>query len=347
MVANARCGGRCLLPEYRLPLTLGRHLLRHASSDTMRHKCRIVVVSLALCCLLALAAILRAKFGAKLDKAAVSAAEHSRPISAPRVVSPAKLAADCEADAAAWKSRLRRDCRLLVAPPFVLAGDMELGELDQWRRSTIEPAAEIIWRQYASTRPDQPVTILLFASERRYRTEAERLFADRAVSPYGYYKPSRRCVVLNLSRGGGTLLHELTHALISFDFPNIPDWFNEGLASLHEECSLNTDTQELVPLVNWRLPPLQAALRQGRLPSVMVMVSPGEFLRQDVGMGYAHARYLCMYLHRQGKLATFYRRFRDASAGDPSGLLTLLSVTDKATCQQLDAEFRNWVAELK
>ena len=73
--------------------------------------------------------------------------------------------------------------------------------------------------------------------------------------------------MLNLGTGTGTLLHELTHALADFDVPDMPDWLNEGLASLHEQCRFRNDEQGpwIEGLVNWRLDALQAVVRQSRL----------------------------------------------------------------------------------
>ena len=85
---------------------------------------------------------------------------------------------------------------------------------------------------------------------------------------YGYYKPQQRTLVMNISTGGGTLVHELTHALIDFDFPLVPDWFNEGLASLHEACHILPDESRIEGLTNWRLPGLQQAVAERRLPSL-------------------------------------------------------------------------------
>jgi len=53
-------------------------------------------------------------------------------------------------------------------------------------------------------------------------------------------------------------VHEMTHALIEFDFPKVPCWFNEGFASLFEQCS--TAGGKIRGLVNWRLPLLQRAI---------------------------------------------------------------------------------------
>ncbi len=73
--------------------------------------------------------------------------------------------------------------------------------------------------------------VWLFTDEKPYAEHSLRIYGDKDVSVYGYYKPDKRVLVMNIGTGGGTLVHELTHALAAFDFPGQPDWFNEGLAS--------------------------------------------------------------------------------------------------------------------
>ncbi|MBI1900302.1 MAG: hypothetical protein HYS13_04195 [Planctomycetia bacterium] len=253
----------------------------------------------------------------------------------------------CDREAARWRARLGKGCSTVARPPFVLAGDLARDDLDVWHETTVRPAAEILWARYARIRPHEPVVILLFASENRYRTEAKRLFADRNVSVYGYYKPSRRCIVLNLARGGGTLVHELTHALVDFDFPDVPDWFSEGLASLHEECRIVPEEARIEGLVNWRLAALQTALQQDRLRPVRALVTSGDFLAGDVGLNYAHARYVCLFLQKRGALTRFYHAFRDRRAIDPPGASTLLAATGSRSWEELESEFRDWVAQLQ
>ena len=74
----------------------------------------------------------------------------------------------------------------------------------------------------------------MFTTEAAYREAAEQLFFDRDVSRFGYYKPGRQAILVNLAEGDGALFHELTHVLMDADFPNAPHWLQEGLATLHE-----------------------------------------------------------------------------------------------------------------
>lgn len=104
-------------------------------------------------------------------------------------------------------------------------------------------------------KPDYPIAIWLFADDRSYRDGAKRLFGDTRVSHFGDFRPWDQTMVMNVGTGTGTLVHELTHALLKPDFPDCPAWFEEGLASLHEQCQLLPTS--IRGLVNWRLPELE------------------------------------------------------------------------------------------
>jgi hypothetical protein len=196
---------------------------------------------------------------------------------------------------------------------------------------------------YFAVPPDEPITVLLFRGEESYNRFARELFGDEGISVYGYYKPARRTLVMNIGTGGGTLVHELTHALIDFDFPDVPDWFNEGLASLHEQCRFRADESGIDGLVNWRLPILQEALQRGRLRPLADLVQADDFRGAHEGVNYAQARYFCMYMQEQGVLEEFYSRFRANQKDDPLGYRTMGEVFPDVTWDELDAAFRGWV----
>ncbi len=261
---------------------------------------------------------------------------------------PMAVAPDCllEQQCRRISEQLDRELNRQVHPPFVIAGDLPEKELAAWYKQTIRPAAAAMAHDYFDVPPDAPITVLLFRDESSYNHYAKKLFGDEGVSVYGYYKPRSRTLVMNIATGGGTLVHELTHALADFDFPTIPDWFNEGLASLHEQCRIREDCGTIEGLVNWRLPVLQKAIRSARLRSIESLIVDNDFRDHDVGLNYAQARYFCLYLQRLGLLDDYYRAFRDNQPRDPTGIETLRSMFPQQTLQDVDADFRRWAMGL-
>jgi hypothetical protein len=201
---------------------------------------------------------------------------------------------------------------------------------------------------YFQEAPDRPITVLLFSGESTYRGCAERLFFDRDISRFGYYKPGRRTILVNLAWGDGPLLHELTHALMAFDFPDAAAWLSEGLASLHETSRIRQEGREstLEGLVNWRLEVLKGRIRDGRLPPLERLVGVSSLHDEAEAMNYAQARYFCMFLQRKGVLADFYHRYRAGHHEDPRGQRAVLAMFPGYDWGDLDAEFGRWVMSL-
>lgn len=244
---------------------------------------------------------------------------------------------------AKWEPRLKEDgLSTAISPPFVLAGDMSVRDVQLWRDQTVRPAAEAFAATYFKTLPDQPILILLFADETSYRGHAKRWFGDADVSYYGYFRHDR-VMLMNIATGGGTLVHEMVHALLRPDFPTCPDWLNEGMGSLYEQCSL----QPLKGLPNWRLPALQDAIRKKELRSLQEMIGDEDFYAKSaVGLNYAQARYLMLYLQDQGHLGAFYTRLRDNHATDRTGLKTLQAIIAPQKLVEFESAWRAWVLRL-
>ncbi len=259
------------------------------------------------------------------------------------------LTAACRETAERWRAALGDNCHAISRPPFVLAGDLSDEQLARWNHDTVAPAARAMKNCYFRVAPTAPITVLLFGNEASYNDQAARLFNERDISVYGYYKPERRTLVLNIATGGGTLVHELTHSLIDFDFPKAPDWFNEGLASLHEQCRFRDgdDGPWIEGIENWRLRGLQSAIRKQRLRSLESLISEKDFRGADEGINYAQARYLCLYLQRKNLLTKFYREFRANQTADPQGLATLKSLFPQTAWSDLDSEFQAWALTLQ
>ena len=246
-----------------------------------------------------------------------------------------------------WKPRLAKEgLNVVVAPPYVIAGDASPATLARYRDGTVLAATRALEATYFQKKPTQPILILLFESEPPYARLAKKWFDEDDVPHFGFYRQADRVMLMNVSTGLGTLVHEMTHALIAPDFPSVPSWFNEGLASLYEQCTLSGDT--IAGHENWRLPALQKAIRADTLRSLKALIEDPRFYRQDlVGLNYAEARYLMFYLQEHGLLVRFYRDFRDHVAADPTGLHALERIVAPRTLDDFEKEWRQWVLKLK
>jgi hypothetical protein len=248
---------------------------------------------------------------------------------------------------ASWKDRLAEEhFTAVVAGPFVIAGDGGPARLAQYRDHTILAAARALHAQFFRAEPTEPVLILLFETEGPYKRLAKKWFDDDDVPHYGFYRHRDRTMLMNVGTGTGTLVHELTHALIAPDFPNVPDWFNEGLASLYEQSSLGPDT--ITGHENWRLPALQKAIAAGKLRPLSELIADDDFRNNErVGLNYAEARYLMFYLQEKGQLRRYYAEFRAHAKDDPTGLASLKRVIAPQSLEDFEKDWRKWVMGLR
>ena len=273
-----------------------------------------------------------------------------QPEAVPSVVadSDERLVAACEEHANVLRRRLGESCHVVTAAPFVIAGDLSTEELAKWQSQTIAPAAEALALRYFAQRPTEPITVLLWSSHDSYEHYAEQLFGDRGISIYGYYKTRERTLVLNIATGAGTLVHELTHALVAFDCPDVPDWFNEGLASLHEQCRFRSDERGplIEGLVNWRLKRLQSEALAGELPPLEILLRDDDFRGQREGINYAQARYLCLYLQERKLLERFYHELRLNIERDTTGEATLQAMFPGQSWTEINADYLRFVRNL-
>jgi hypothetical protein len=259
-----------------------------------------------------------------------------------------KLAAAeaCGEVARGLAARLGPGCRVVVRPPYVLAGDAEEAALAATYDRLIEPIAACLGREFFARAPERPIAVVLCSGDAAYREFARRL--DGRTSPlwYGYYQRNERRLVVNMSTGEGTLAHELVHALVHADCPGLPEWFDEGLASLYEQSRFSDDGRRLEGLSNWRLAALRSALDRGGVQPLARLAAPHSIRRAYEAVDYAHARYLCLYLQERGLLAAYYRRLRAGLESDPGGLRTLCEVLG-APADVIDRDFRRWVQTLR
>jgi hypothetical protein len=102
--------------------------------------------------------------------------------------------------------------------------------------------------------------------------------------------------------------------------------FYEGLGSLYEHCSERNG--HIVGLPNWRLPALQAAIREHALPSFreLTRLTEREFYEERSGPHYAQARYLLYALQEKGLLVPYYRALAAGLKTDATGYTALMGI---------------------
>jgi len=234
-----------------------------------------------------------------------------------------------------------KEFHVVLASPFVVIGDESAETLRRRAKRTVQWATDMLKQDYFKKDPAEILEIWLFKDKASYERHAAALFRAKPGTPFGYFSHTDRALVMNIATGGGTLVHEMVHAFMEPNFPTCPAWFNEGLASLYEQCG--AEDGHIHGYTNWRLAGLQKAIRGGRVPSFKTLCSTSthEFYEEDPGTNYAQARYLCYWLQQHGLLRTYFHRFRAAAADDPTGYQTLMAVLDR---KDMEAFKRQWEA---
>ncbi|MBX3226519.1 MAG: hypothetical protein KIT84_32340 [Labilithrix sp.] len=205
---------------------------------------------------------------------------------------------------------------VFAAPPFVVVAQ---NGMRAEATATIEWARDRLRADFFDKEPGKVLTIFVFADEASYRSGSSALLDVVPDTPYGFFRPCKRALVVDSAYGWGTLVHELVHAYVGADFPSAPTWLNEGLGSLFERP---IDVEgHIRGATNWRLAELQQAIRERRSLSFETMAG-GSRLAFD------------------GKRGSLYT-FRDHPEGD--GLPALRRVTGVA---DLDALRRRWETDV-
>ena len=239
----------------------------------------------------------------------------------------------------------------VVAPPFVVVGEGSRAQVRADAEELVTPVVRSLRSAFFDREPSPVQSVWLFGSEASYRTHVNVVFGHHARTPYGYYAPCDDALLVNLGLGTGTVAHELVHVFMAVNFPGAPRWFDEGLASLHEQTERRPDGT-LRGVVNWRLRTLQLAFESAGGPPLEEITSTSRSAFYDEerrDLHYAASRYVLHHLQERGLLARYYRRFRERHGGDdPTGYATLgevLGVGDVEAWYR--GTFRAWVLALE
>ncbi|TVQ30320.1 MAG: SH3 domain-containing protein [Geminicoccaceae bacterium] len=165
----------------------------------------------------------------------------------------------------------------------------------------------------------------------------------------------------------GTVLHELFHLLVRSNFGDVPQWLDEGIASLYEVWARRGDV--FVGRENWRRQVLEttwdARPDMGTLirsewflfddpaqAEALAELEPHEMLhdlptgREQAAM-MAMARYTALYLQERGQLVDVYRALRDRGLADldgaaPDHAVALVEAVLGQPVAAVDADFVAW-----
>ncbi len=265
------------------------------------------------------------------------------------VESAAKVAGTTELDKHIADLKMRipsKDFSIVVQHPFVVVGDEPESVVKERAAGTIKWAVEKLKQDFFANDPKDILDIWLFKDAASYRKHTQTLFNHNPTTPYGYYSRSEKALVMNISTGAGTLVHEIVHPFIEANFPSCPPWLNEGLGSLYEQCG--EQDGHIYGYVNWRLDGLQTAIKAGEVGSfrALMEMKASEFYSDSRGVNYAQSRYLCYYLQEKGLLRTFYKQFHANQKFDPTGYDTLKRVLGTENMFEFQRHWEKYVLSL-
>jgi len=235
----------------------------------------------------------------------------------------------------------------VLSAPLAVVGEGTPEAVRKYADSTVRWTVTRLKAEYFQKDPDDIIDVWLFKDDPTYRKGAKEIFGDTPTTPYGYYSPQHKALIMNIGTGGGTLVHEIVHPFMRSNFPACPDWFNEGLASLYEQSEDRGG--HIRGMTNWRLAGLQAAIKAKTLASFkdLCATTTVQFYNQDKGNNYAQARYLCYYMQQKGVLVKFYKEFTANAKVDPTGYKTLQRVLGEADMDKFQKNWEEYVSGLR
>lgn len=190
----------------------------------------------------------------------------------------------------------------------------------------VDDFIDFLGAAYGLEPPPTYITVHLVPSVASLKGAAMHLHGMRANdATLGYSFANDRSIVAMLTTtAAGTLLHEVSHMLVHESFGAVPQWLDEGIASLYETATAIGGAYFGEP--NWRSP-VFAQLRQ-RLPRLSlreVVTAPWfsdepqihrrlqepDYDPEQQAYLLAYARMFALYLQETGALRTVFKAFRD------------------------------------
>jgi hypothetical protein len=227
---------------------------------------------------------------------------------------------------------------------FVVFSDMNDSTTFRLIDNDIRNTIDAMEKTYVSKKPLKPTPMFLFKDFDTYKKFVLANFdiEENDISQYGFYKVSKDVIVIRYVSWKGSVPHEVTHKFTRIDFPEMPSWFDEGLASLNEKSTFKEG--ELVGDFSLRIIPLRRALKEETYTGLKKLMETNdtELYGKRSSFYYAQSRYLLMLLQKNGLLTGYYKLFRDTYPQDETGISQLEKVTGK-TINNLDEELIGFI----
>jgi hypothetical protein len=227
---------------------------------------------------------------------------------------------------------------------FVIFSDLDEELTYQIISNDVNNTIEAMKKNYVHTLPDNITPIILFKDYERYKEYviANYDIPEQDISPYGFYKISKNVIVIRYINWKGSIMHEVTHRFLRSDFPDVPSWFDEGFASLHEKSTYKEG--QLSGDFSWRIISIRRYLDEDKYTGLKTLMETNddELYGPKSSFYYAQARYLLMYLQSKGRLKDYYKTFKDTYEKDKTGISQLEKILKKPL-DEIDDDYLDYV----
>lgn len=217
------------------------------------------------------------------------------------------------------------DFHTVLAPPLRILGDEGPRTVER-RAALLTATAQQMTDGLFAEAPAPGLDVWLLRDAASTSENTRRLFGHDPDPPEGFYSIADHAVVVDVSLGDRAPVHYLVHAYVYANVPGCPVWFDEGLASFHED-------------------PGGAAAPAAQLPTLRALTDLDQagFHGRDRQTHRAAARLLCRYLQQEGRLEQIPRQLKLNLASDPTGYETLLHVLGHEDEAALQGAWERWL----
>jgi hypothetical protein len=231
---------------------------------------------------------------------------------------------------------------------FIIFSELDENQTYSLIENDVKKTSAAMTENYVNKLPDVITPIIIFNDYDRYKGFVLKNYdiEESDISPYGFFKISKNVIVVRYVSWKGSIMHEVTHRFLRSDFPEIPSWFDEGFAALHEKSTYKNGV--LSGDFSWRIISIRRAFENNNYTGLKTLMesSDDELYGPRSSFYYAQSRYLLMMLQQKGLLKDYYILFRDTYSTDETGITQLEKVMKK-TLSEIDYELIDYLKSFK